>query len=209
MTAPARRRQSRRRDRDLAVAPTAPRHADAPGLVVVVDTREQLPYDFAAINVPSVRGKLDAGDYSLLGAESSFACERKELGDLVSTIISDRARFIRELERARTFDFFAIVIEATLEEVLAYRPPASAAVWTRLSEAQIASQPRSVVNSLNTFMVEYGVHVLYASRDRNVCRSLVLRLAERFWRKKHPGHVSPSSSSASPHSSASEASPAS
>jgi len=70
---------------------------------IIVDTREQKPYQFSGRQVLS--RKLDTGDYSLEGFDDQFAVERKELNDLIGCMVNkgevrNRERFERELERA-------------------------------------------------------------------------------------------------------------
>ena len=88
---------------------------------VIVDTREQAPWTFEGQGIQTVRRKLDAGDYSLEGLEHRVAIERKSLDDWTGTVLRDRARFYRELELLRAFDFRAVVIEAGVREIMAGR----------------------------------------------------------------------------------------
>ena len=152
------------------------RHADelAP-FILVVDSREQLPYSFDGI-ARSIRAALPAGDYSIVGHEGSFVVERKSLQDAYSTFSSGRERFVRELEKLRTYELAVILIEGSLDDVLDNRPGHVRHV-----------QPATVVNSLLSWQVEYGVTPIFGSIDRDRSRALVFRLAERFWRRKHPG----------------------
>lgn len=160
-------------------APAAPSPAPAAAtpLTLVVDSREQAPYSFAGV-APVVVAALPAGDYSILGHEQRFAVERKSLADLFGTVIGDRDRFERELSRLATYDRAYLLVEGTLRDVLDYRSPH----WRSLTPTQAEARPRAVVNSLNTWSIEHGIHVLYADRDRDLCRTLVYRLAERYWR---------------------------
>ena len=59
-----------------------------PKPVVIVDTREQAPFEFAGLSNwigGTVRRKLDVGDYSIVGMERVLRMERKSLTDLIST----------------------------------------------------------------------------------------------------------------------------
>lgn len=58
--------------------------------VVIIDTREQLPYNFT---FESTRATLKTGDYSLAGLESVVSIERKSLDDFVGCITTGRDRF--------------------------------------------------------------------------------------------------------------------
>jgi len=82
---------------------------------IVVDTREQEPYAFEC---PSVRRKLDAGDYSVDGLEIAVAVERKSLEDFTKTVIHERGRFEAELERLSRMEAACVVVEADLDGVL-------------------------------------------------------------------------------------------
>ncbi len=86
---------------------------------VIVDTREQTPWTFEGQGIECVRAKLGAGDYSIPGLEHRVAIERKSLDDWTGTIIRERARFYRELERLRAFDFRCVIIEAGVREIMA------------------------------------------------------------------------------------------
>jgi hypothetical protein len=80
----------------------------------IIDSREQKPYCFTG---PSVVATLETGDYSLAGLESQVAVERKEINDLIACLTIERNRFERELQRGRSFDYFALVVEASLEDL--------------------------------------------------------------------------------------------
>lgn len=78
---------------------------------LIVDTREQDPLTFH--NLPSERGTLTTGDYSVRGLEHLLCIERKSLPDLLQCVTSERERFERELHRMQAYRFRHVVIEAT------------------------------------------------------------------------------------------------
>ena len=86
---------------------------------IIIDTREQRPWTFEGQGFQTRRAKLDSGDYSVEGLEHRVAIERKSLNDWTGTVIRDRARFYRELERLRAFDFRCVIIEAGIREIMA------------------------------------------------------------------------------------------
>jgi ERCC4-type nuclease len=88
-----------------------------PGLQIVVDTREKTPFQFVGYDCTATRGTLRTGDYSLAGYEEKVAVERKSLPDLVLSLTTGRSRFVRELERSRELDSFAVIIEADVNAV--------------------------------------------------------------------------------------------
>ena len=81
-------------------------------LRIVVDSREKSPFSFNGYSVEVQDGTLEAGDYSVAGFTRRVAVERKELGDLVGCLGTDRDRFERELARLRGYDCAAVVVEA-------------------------------------------------------------------------------------------------
>lgn len=138
---------------------TKPGDGNAP-FTIVVDTREQTPLTFPA-NVPTIRAGLRTGDYSIAGCEDVFTIERKSLSDLVHTIIHDRARFERELERMRTFDFRRVVCTASIDAVRRGKYPHSMA------------NPKAVVASIAAFEVRYNVPFVFAGSSDEAGRRIV------------------------------------
>jgi len=84
---------------------------------IVIDTRENRPYEFDN----SVSKALRAGDYSVEGFEDRVAVERKSLDDWIGTVLRARKRFARELNLLKTYDYAAIVIEASPDDISAKR----------------------------------------------------------------------------------------
>ena len=120
-----------------------------PPTAIVIDTREQTPLVFPP-TVPTIRGTLRTGDYSVMGYEDSFTVERKSLPDLVSTIIHDRARFERELERMRSIAFRRVLVTSPYEAV------------ARGEYAHSRANPRSVIASIAAFEARYNVPFVFA-----------------------------------------------
>lgn len=79
---------------------------------IVVDTREQMPFQFYMFECRAVSGTIPTGDYSLAGLTDRCAVERKSLDDLMGCLVGEgRERFERVLARARGLDAFAVVAE--------------------------------------------------------------------------------------------------
>ena len=112
-------------------------------LMLVIDTREQRPFDFSQ-RVESCVGTLACGDYSIRGFEQDVAIERKTLNDLIASITTGRDRFKKELALLRSFRFKALVVEASWSDILegAYRSHTSI---------------NSVIGSLMSFAIRYGI----------------------------------------------------
>ena len=89
---------------------------------IVVDSREQAPFPFRGPRYEGVSvevGALGTGDYSLAGLTDKVAVERKELADLVACLGRERERFEREMQRAAALDAFAVVVEASWQDLAA------------------------------------------------------------------------------------------
>lgn len=127
-------------------------------MVVVIDTREQLPYMFPGCRT-SVE-KLDELDYSLVGHVKFMGVERKSAVDFFGSITQDRDRFERELERLKDYKFKGLVIEAEEQELL----------HPEMYGRGISGN--SVYGSIIAMEIKYGIHVYYGSRER--CESKVL-----------------------------------
>ncbi len=137
---------------------------------IIIDTREQLPYEFEG---NTVRKKLDTGDYSIVGFENQITVERKTKADMYGCIGKGRKRFIAELERMAEFDFAFIIIECTLKRFL-----------TKPKHSSV--NPLSAIGSLLTWEIRYGVRVKFAS-DREHGRALTQALLKKFWKENREG----------------------
>ena len=140
---------------------------EEPTLVIIVDTREQLPFSFPG--TATIRHGLRAGDYSVLGFEDQVAVERKSLADLYGTVGKGRDRFERELEKLAEMKHAAIVIESTWYDI------------TRNPPERSEVHPRAVLASLEAWEQRYGVSV-HAYGRRALAERLTFRKLERFWR---------------------------
>lgn len=140
-------------------------------MIIIVDTREQKPYDFACMTPrPAVEvATLTAGDYSLKGFEKLIAIERKSLLDAFGTFGTGRQRFERELERMINFRFAAVVIEADWDTIVR-RPPLRSQL-----------NPKTVVASIAAWCLRYRIH-FWTCPDREFAERWTYRLLERFWK---------------------------
>ena len=120
---------------------------------VVVDTREQTPYEFKQVRanaklggllyeVQTVRRALATGDYAIDGMPR-FAVERKSMADLFGSM-ARRENFLSRLARFRaTCDVAVVVIEAEISTILASPP-------------RFSSMPvKSVIRSIQSWTVRY------------------------------------------------------
>lgn len=139
-------------------------------LTFIVDTREQLPLDFAGI--VTVQGTLPTGDYSVVGLETCVALERKSLPDLLCCIGTERERFEKEIQRLLAYETRAIVVEAS---------------WADLERGEWRSQV-TVQAALGSVLgwIARGVPVIMAG-DRRRAAEMIGRImfiaARRRWRE--------------------------
>jgi len=136
---------------------------------ILVDTREQRPYDFGTH--PVIEFALPSGDYSLLHLEHCVAIERKAAGDFRSCVSHERVRFEKELHRLARMDFACVIIEADMRELL--KPKVFVPGRRPLSGS-------SILGSMSAWSTRYGVHFLLASNWLHG-RELCYRLLRRWW----------------------------
>lgn len=130
-----------------------------PKPIVIVDTREQTPFEFtnhrnwiAGIK----RHKLAAGDYSVEGMERLLALERKSLTDLITTLMQHRATFFKSCERLSRYRWRALLVEANYEDI---KSPYDEELWT-------GAHPNAIAGSLDALEARYRIPVIYTSRHR-------------------------------------------
>lgn len=136
---------------------------------VIIDTREQAPLKFScAVHVQVAT--LETGDYSVAGFTDRVAIERKSLADLVQCVGPDRERFLDCCRRMRNYELRAVVVEASLADVLAH-----------VYRSQ--TRPQSVIGTTIAILADYGVPTLWAGDAANAA-NIVERLLTRIWRKR-------------------------
>ena len=136
-------------------------------IIIVVDTREQLPLTFS---IPTERGTLATGDYSVKGLEDYIAIERKSIDDLVACLKNgERERFERELARGRGLDYFALVIECDLAQLAEH-------------QYQSLMTPASVIQSILTFSVRYKLPVFFCE-NRQYASRIIESLLQKYVRE--------------------------
>jgi len=141
---------------------------------IVIDTREKLPWQFDTSRVDITIGTLQTGDYSLWTHEAEICIERKSLDDLVMTLIHERDRFKRELERMQFYPRRAIIVEGAWRDVRDHN-------YTSLAT------PDSLFGLMCCLMIDYNVPILMCE-DRpvagRVCERMIRRYAENLERAR-------------------------
>jgi ERCC4-type nuclease len=141
--------------------------------VVVVDTREQQPYEFAPARVEVVRRALVAGDYALDGFETGVVVERKSLDDYVASVILARERFLRELQVLASYTRPCVVVEASLDDVVEHRYRAGV-------------HPNAVLGATTAIIVDHGVPVFFCTNRQLACQFVEGLLVRSHRKAKEP-----------------------
>lgn len=162
---------------DIIAPRRRPRRIAADPFVIGIDTREQLPYDFATVSSPilsfsTAPATLETGDYTAIGHEAEITIERKSLADAYKSFGDDRERFEAEIVRMANYRFAAVVIEAEWS-VIFTAPPA-------FSQKM---RPKTILASCIAWSQRYQVH-FFAVPGRSFAEQLTYRLIERWVRDR-------------------------
>lgn len=158
----------------------------ARSFTIIVDTREQAPFEFRNIKPAEpdlacriARGKLDEGDYGLevpmfAPKVDRIAIERKSLADLYGSFTAGRIRFEAEFKRLAEYGYAAVVVEADFRQIV--QP-------NEHLKHQTAACPKSIVASMLAWSQRYGVH-WWLCPTRQFAESLTYRALERWARDR-------------------------
>lgn len=142
-------------------------------IVITTDTREQLFLDFTKFRgISSVRGTLKTGDYSIQGYDDTICFERKSVQDLVGTLIGGHERFLREMERMRSFKAKYILVEHTPDILYNYCAKHG---WQR--------KFNTIIQSLLAYACHYQVRVRFC-KDREDMAEYIVKKAREFLREQ-------------------------
>jgi len=136
---------------------------------ILIDTREKQAYEFENSEV----GTVPIGDYSIVGLENHIAIERKELNDLIGCLTTDRDRFERELFKGRSLDYFCLVIEASLKDIISQK-------------YRSKMEPKAAIQSLLAFSIRHRLPVWFCeSREfaQRITESLLCKYAKEIEKK--------------------------
>ena len=136
-------------------------------MIILSDSREQLPYSFTRWPVSIQTASLTTGDYSLPGFESQIAIERKTLDDLIGCLMGkNRERFERELSRSRPYELFCIVVEANLSDI------ANGSYQSNL-------KPTAALQTIAAFFIRYNVPFLFCG-NRSGSEYMTYSLLQKY-----------------------------
>ncbi len=127
--------------------------------VVIVDNQEKLPLTpyFKASEVTVEVAHLETGDYSVKSATHLLAIERKSLNDLLSCSGNDRERFMDQMRRLKNYRCKFLIVEADEQDIA-----------DGIYESRV--HPASVLGTLMTVQVRWGINVIHASGQADAAR---------------------------------------
>ncbi len=116
---------------------------------------------------------LQIGDYTIAGLEKEVAVERKSIDDLANCLGRDRERFVRQLQKGRGLNAYAVVCEGS---------------WLDLVNGNYRSRlaAHSACQSVTSFMSRWGVQFLFAGNRKAAeyaCFSYLLQYAQGIRRR--------------------------
>lgn len=144
---------------------------------IIKDSREQQPWTFSRAKcVEDIQsGKLDTGDYSVVGYESLIAIERKASTSEIANNVTE-SRFKDWLTRLSKFRYKYIICEFSLDDVLNF--PANSGIPAKLF-GKIKISPAFLISCLAKIEVDYGIPVIYAG-SRQAAETIAEALIKRI-----------------------------
>lgn len=136
---------------------------------IVTDTREQTPWTFPE-GQHVITSKLDAGDYSVEGYENAVAIERKTLNDYCNTVIGQKKRFDRELDKLQAYRYPLIVVEANVSDIVEQRYTCK-------------SHPMSILGRTIAIMTYRGIPVVFWG-NRQTAQWLAEKWLRKVWERE-------------------------
>ena len=144
-------------------------------MTIIVDTREQQPYDFSGHKV--INQALAVGDYSLSGFEKDGCIvERKSLSDFIGSITTGRDQFMDRLHRMAEYERSWVILEAST---------------SRIDRGQFSYSkvnPNSIFGTIYKIESEIGVSVILADTYR-LGQAACLGLLYQYYQKKRSNKI--------------------
>ena len=147
----------------------------APQPVLIIDTREQAPFNFPEDVVSVTRRALPAGDYTLEGLEDLAVVERKSLDDLVQSLIRNRDRFHRELRKLQSIPGACVVVKAGLNDLLAH-------------QYKSGVHPGAVWGAVLSVIVDFSIPVFFCGNRAAACHFTQTYLLKHLTDKRKVHH---------------------
>lgn len=159
----------------------------SPPYTVIKDTREQDGYTFEKFTgrYTSCNGmitrKLDTGDYTLEGLEDKLCIERKgRISEIATNLGKDKARFMREIERMKTFPFKFIILEFSLSDVMEF-PIGSDIPEEKWGSIVVTN--KYILKMLVELQMYHDIHIIFCGNKKNaklMINSILKRVNEYY-----------------------------
>lgn len=118
-------------------------------MLILVDSREQLPYWTGS---QCAKTALNVGDYTTASLLNRFHIERKSASDLYGTIVHNHPRFRHEILRAKDARITLVVVAEVLrDDFIALR-------WSRV---KLKMKPETLDRILTTVETRYGLNFVW------------------------------------------------
>ncbi|MFW9880944.1 MAG: ERCC4 domain-containing protein [Candidatus Thorarchaeota archaeon] len=146
---------------------------------LIIDTREEIPWDFSMFGWENKTLKLDEGDYTtqkILDIEQDrdlkiCRIERKSsLGELATNLGKTFSRFEREMERLQPYHTKFIILEYSVDEILLF--PENTNMKPEYKK-KVRVRGKFMLNRLGYIKKKYGVDVIFSS-----CREEAMIIAK-------------------------------
>lgn len=148
---------------------------DYSNLKIVIDTREQQPWEFSRCVTASK--KLDTGDYSLEGYEHLLCIERKKsVGEIANNIVEKRFKDV--IERMTNYKYAFFIMEFNMQDILNY-PIGSNVPKKMWDKLRVSSG--FILKVLLEIQLKYNIKILFcgnASDASRVAQSLMTKVYE-------------------------------
>lgn len=128
---------------------------------IIVDTREQAPWDFTFFGFTNISQKLKAGDYSIQGLEHKVLIERKATsGELAINLGKKSKQFKKELEIMSKVEHKYILCEFPMNDMLIF--PVNSGIPTKLwPKLRMTSNYLTYI--INELASTYGIKIIYSN----------------------------------------------
>ena len=149
--------------------------------IIIIDTREKLPFDFSIRGVQQEKTKLDTGDYAVKGLEHKLCIDRKVgAAELYSNVFQGYARFKKELLRMQDYERAIFVVENPYQEIIDF--PES---LPKRARAKVRFSSGDLVNKIEHIRDKYGVEFIFCEGRGNAQDIVFEILRDVYHKNKH------------------------
>lgn len=136
-------------------------------MVIIIDTREQQPWDFGFHGIATKSQKLETGDYTIEGSDKLICIERKKsTGELAVNLGLKKKQFDAEMERMNEFKYKYLLFEFSINDMLNF--PKNSGIPSNLIK-NVRINSKYMLKCLEEYQNKYEIEVIYANnRDSAV-----------------------------------------